>query len=83
MNQKIDEAYFYVVFDSNGGTRVYSEKVKINERLKKPEDPTREGYKFKYWTLNSKEYDFNTKVRSNITLVAIWEVSSSEEGDNS
>ena len=78
MNEKISETYFYVLFDSNGGSRVNSEKVIINETAVMPEPPTKKGYAFKYWTLDNKEYDFNTKVRSNITLVALWELETDE-----
>lgn len=56
------EAKKYTVkFDSNGGSKV-----------SKPSNPTRTGYKFGGWTLNNKAYDFNSKVTSNITLVAKW-----------
>lgn len=73
INEKVSNTFYYVVFDSNGGSRVNTTIVKINEAAEKPEDPKREGYKFKYWTLDNVEYDFSTKVRSNIKLVAFWE----------
>ena len=83
MNQKINEAYFYVVFDSDGGSRIPTEKVKINELAIAPEAPTKKGYKFKYWTLDKVEYDFNTKVRNNMTLIAVWEIEEVEnQGDD-
>ncbi len=78
MNQKINETYFYVVFDTNGGSRIPVAKVKINEVATAPEPPTKKGYKFKYWTLDNKEYDFTTKVRNNITLFANWEAEEKE-----
>ena len=73
MSQKINDTYFYVVFDTNGGSRIAPAKVRINEVLEMPENPTKKGYTFKYWKLDNQEYDFKTKVRNNITLVAIWE----------
>ena len=57
MNEKISETYFYVLFDSNGGSRINSEKVIINETAVMPEPPTKKGYVFKYWSLDNKEYD--------------------------
>lgn len=36
-------------------------------------EPTKEGYKFLGWYINDKEYNFNKKVTSDITLVAKWE----------
>ncbi len=73
INDKVSNTIYYVVFDSNGGSRVNTITVKLNEAAEKPEDPKKEGYKFKYWTLNKTKYDFNTKVRSNLILVAEWE----------
>ena len=63
---------YTVTFDSNGGSKVSSKEVTSGSKVSKPSDPTRTGYKFGGWTLNSKTYDFNSKVTSNITLVAKW-----------
>ena len=40
-----------------------------------PKAPTRPGYRFKYWskTQNGPEYQFGTKITSDITLHAVWE----------
>ncbi len=67
------EAKKYTVkFDSNGGSKVSSKEVTSGSKVSKPSNPTRTGYKFSGWTLNNKAYDFNSKVTSNITLVAKW-----------
>lgn len=67
------EAKKYTVkFDSNGGSKVSSKEVTSGSKVTKPSNPTRTGYKFSGWTLNNKAYDFNSKVTSNITLVAKW-----------
>lgn len=67
------EAKKYTVkFDSNGGSKVSSKEVTSGSKVSKPSNPTRTGYKFGGWTLNNKTYDFNSKVTSNITLVAKW-----------
>lgn len=79
MNKQISNVIHYVVFDSNGGSNIKTLEVKYNEVATKPEDPTREGYKFKYWALNNKEYDFNSRVKSNTTLVAVWEKEDKKE----
>jgi len=63
---------YTVTFDSNGGTAVSSQTVTKGKTASKPTDPTKEGYTFVEWTLNGAKYDFNTKVNSNITLVASW-----------
>ncbi len=38
----------------------------------KPENPTKEGYTFVEWQLDGQTYDFNSIVKSNITLTAVW-----------
>ena len=66
---------YEVTFDSNGGTAVTSQKIKKNETVIKPSDPTKEGYSFLGWMLNDKLYDFTSKVDKNITLTANWKKS--------
>ena len=68
-----DREEFIVNFDSNGGEILYSVKVRAGERVNKPTDPVRNGYKFKGWFLNNNLHDFNISVNMNITLVAMWE----------
>lgn len=68
-----------VTFDSAGGSVVNSVKVKVNDNVSKPVNPTREGYNFVRWELDDKEYDFTDKVTSNITLKAVWKKKS--DGD--
>ncbi len=63
---------YTVTFNSNGGTAVSSQTVKEGGKATKPANPTRNGYTFAGWTLNGNAYDFNSKVNSNITLVAKW-----------
>ena len=53
-----------------GITPVKSEKVKSGSYVKRPDDPVKEGSTFIGWYHNDKLFDFNTKVSSDITLVA-------------
>ena len=69
---------YTVTFDSNGGSAVSAVKVKENETVAKPSDPTRAGYTFAGWFLDEKEYDFNSKVTKDITLKAHWNAGVSE-----
>src|SRR5690625_707408 len=66
------EIYYTIVFDTYGGSNIDDLKVKENEKIVEPEEPTKEGYEFEYWTLNSEKYDFETLVTKDITLVAKW-----------
>ena len=66
---------FTVTFESNGGSKVAAAEVKDGEKVKKPADPTKDGYTFKGWFNGDKEYDFGTAVTANITLKAKWATS--------
>ena len=65
--------YYTVTFDSNGGSVITAQSIEAGQKTTKPDDPTKDGYDFKGWTLNGSAYDFNTAVNGNITLVATWE----------
>lgn len=64
---------YTVTFDSNGGSGIKNKIVTEGNKVSKPNEPKRNGYKFICWTLNGSEYDFNKTVNQNITLVAKWE----------
>lgn len=64
---------YTITFNSDGGSSVSSLEVDENGLVKRPSDPTRDGYKFVGWLLNGKDYDFNTPVSGNLTLTAKWE----------
>lgn len=70
------DGIYTVSFNSNGGSSVASLKTDESGLIIRPEDPTREGYKFVAWQYNGEDFDFQTKITSNMTLVAKWE----EEG---
>ena len=74
---------FKVIFDSNGGSLVDVATVNEGEVINKPNDPTRDGYTFKNWTLDDKEYDFSTPITDNITLKANWEKNKTSSSNNS
>ncbi len=66
-----DKKEYLVKFISENKV-VQTEKVKENETVAKPIDPTREGYSFVGWYLGNKEFDFKTKITKDITLKAKW-----------
>ena len=60
-----------VSFDSNGGNRTFaSQRMNVNEKAYNPGSPYKSGYTFIGWYLNGYEYNFNTPVTRDITLVA-------------
>ncbi|MGI6782463.1 MAG: InlB B-repeat-containing protein [Acholeplasmataceae bacterium] len=68
--------YSRVTLDLNGGSFTNSETVYFIEdgmTLSLDEDPMKEGFTFIRWTLNGEEYDFDSPVHGDITLVAEYE----------
>ena len=66
---------YTVTFNSNGGTDVPKQIVKYEEKVTKPTQPQKEGYKFEGWFKNiglTEEYDFESLVTEDITLYAKW-----------
>lgn len=64
---------YTIKFDTDGGSKVEDQLVRAGEKVAKPEDPVREGYNFIEWQYEGTKYDFDAKVRKNMTLVATWQ----------
>ena len=62
-----------VTFDTQGGSIIPAQTVTENDKATMPSPPIRDGYEFKGWQLDGKDYDFNTPVTGDITLTAVWE----------
>jgi len=73
VDEPVEPVKYTVTFNSNGGSKISSKTVVSGEKVTAPYNPTYTGYKFLGWYLNGNKYDFNSKVTSNITLVAKWE----------
>ena len=65
-------AEYTVTFNDDDGSEISSQIVKENDKVKKPSDPTKDGYTFAGWALDGKAYDFDALVTEDITLVATW-----------
>ena len=63
---------YKVSFNSNGGSSINTIRVKENGKVKLPEPPVREGYKFIGWYYRGVEFDFNTKIKQDYILIAKW-----------
>lgn len=65
---------YTVTFNSNGGSNVNNATVDYGNAVSVPAAPSKQGYNFNGWLLNSAEYDFSTPVTSDIELVASWSI---------
>ena len=71
---------YTVTFNADGGTpQPVSQTVVSGQKATVPTAPTKTGYTFKGWFKDSTEFDFNTPITGNITLVAKWEQNRVEE----
>lgn len=62
-----------ITFNSNGGSEVPTQTVEgDSKKADKPDDPTKTGFVFKKWQLNGKDYNFDSQVKDNIQLDAVW-----------
>lgn len=65
--------YVKVVFDTDGGSELPYQIIEERTKILPVDDPKKEGYIFKYFTLDGVEFDVNTPVEANITLKAVYE----------
>ena len=75
-NQGGNDVEYTIEFNSNGGSEVADILVEQGEGVKQPNDPVKEGFKFKGWYTDeacTKRYVFGSKVTGNVTLYALWE----------
>ncbi|MBS7401083.1 MAG: InlB B-repeat-containing protein [Eubacteriales bacterium] len=74
-NKNSAESYYTVHFDSCGGSAVNDETVSAGGTVTKPKNPTFDGSEFLYWYVgsdDSRAFDFNTPINSDIMLYAKW-----------
>lgn len=81
----IDPTYVYkqqVRFDSNGGSSIETQSVIRGQNVVEPSNPTKNSYEFVRWNYNGVEFDWTMPVEEDITLVAEWTISLSEDEKN-
>ncbi|MBE6141078.1 MAG: hypothetical protein E7172_06090 [Firmicutes bacterium] len=61
-----------VIYDAQGGSDIAAVEIQKNKTLEKPIDPVRVGYQFQGWFLEEEEFNFDTPITKDITLVAKW-----------
>ncbi len=68
-------AAYTVDFDTNGGSTVPTQGVNEGDKANKPDDPTKEGYKFEGWYADKElttPFDFDSAISGNTTVYAKW-----------
>jgi uncharacterized repeat protein (TIGR02543 family) len=71
----LNDTYYTVTFDSDGGSEVASQSVLSGTTATEPVAPTKTDYEFDGWYTDSEltnEYDFSTPVTADIILYAKW-----------
>lgn len=61
-----------VTFDYGYENKADTLSVEHGSTVTRPADLTREGYKFLGWYVDEEEYNFNTPVTGDLTLIAKW-----------
>lgn len=72
---------YKVEFDTNGGSNVVSLEINSGSKVTSPENPTKENNEFKGWFKDAtlkEEFDFDTKITSDLKLYAKWEIKKCE-----
>jgi len=68
-------SYYTVTFNTDGGSKVTSQRIRRNAKATEPEVPAKDGFEFKGWYTDKEfenAYDFTAKVTKSITLYAKW-----------
>ena len=73
---------YEVSFKTNGGSEVENVQVKSGNTLEEPATPKKEGFVFEGWYLDGEEYDFDSEVKKDMTLVAKWRKVDIGDNDN-
>ncbi len=63
---------YTVSFDTDGANEIASVEVADGKTVAEPAEPQKDGYVFKGWYNGDDKYDFDTPVKSDLTLKAHW-----------
>lgn len=70
--KKGDVGTVTVTFDTDGGSKIEAIEIEVGEKIKKPTDPTKEGYVFVEWLLDNNSFNFDNGIVSDIKLKASY-----------
>lgn len=69
----VAKEYVKVEFNTDGGNIINNQMIEIGSKIENLPIPVKEGYTFKYWSLEEKEFDKNMIINEDIELIAIYE----------
>ncbi len=64
---------YTVTFNADNGSTPVEVEVEKGKTVAEPNDPVKAGFTFEGWFLGASEFDFQTPIVADITLVAQWE----------
>lgn len=68
-----------IKFNTDGGSNIDDIQIVKGASLILPNNPTKNGYKFKYWSYNDLKFNSNDIINENIILKAVWEKEKKKE----
>jgi len=72
-NKEEEQKICTIIFNTNGGTQIKSKEIDCKTKIKKPEDPSKEGFDFIDWYYKEEKFDFKTIITRDMTLEAKYE----------
>ncbi len=76
---------YEVKFETSGGSTVATQTIEAGYLVIKPDDPTKNGYKFAGWYTDQNlttQFNFSLPVNSNLTIYAGWTAKSTDITDS-
>lgn len=73
LNKEEEQKICTIIFNTNGGTQIKTEEIDCKTKIRKPENPNKEGFDFVGWYYNEEKFDFKTIITRDMTLEAKYE----------
>lgn len=70
---KYNRNLYLIEFENHETYSIWDQKVRYGDVVEKPNDPTKPGCDFLFWSYQGEEYDFSKPVTNNLKLIAEWE----------
>ena len=71
-SDETEPVYYTVTFNTATDEKIESKTVKAGTALSEPPEPSRDGYVFEGWYNGTRQWDFSSFVKGNMTLTAHW-----------